>query len=272
MAASAKKKNKKGKTISLTDFLAEDGGTGGGSTYVPKPVSWADETDDLEDVSITWHSNDDDVYPAPPIDRSIRRTAPRAAREPNTDRSSLPKSPPYNAFLGNLPYDVTEDFIKEFFRGLNISAVRLPREPSNPERLKGFGYAEFEDLDSLLSALSLNEESLGNRKIRVDVADQAQDKDRMIILLAEIEIGILTKQIQTGGPILLQTALMTNHLEDVMIALETSIKIVMIPTHIVMGIGTVIVMAHAGTWIDMGAAIAMMTEAAETMIEARIPG
>ena len=41
---------------------------------------------------------------------------------------------------------------------LQISAVRLPREPSNPERLKGFGYAEFEDLDSLLSALSLNEE------------------------------------------------------------------------------------------------------------------
>lgn len=39
-----------------------------------------------------------------------------------------------------------------------ISAVRLPREPSNPDRLKGFGYAEFEDLDSLLSALSLNEE------------------------------------------------------------------------------------------------------------------
>ncbi|XP_072510868.1 eukaryotic translation initiation factor 4B-like [Notamacropus eugenii] len=180
MAASAKKKNKKGKTLTLTDFLAEDGGTGGGgSTFVPKPVSWADETDDLEgDVSTTWHSNDDDMYRAPPIDRSILPTAPRAAREPNIDRSRLPKSPPYTAFLGNLPYDVTEDSIKEFFRGLNISAVRLPREPSNPERLKGFGYAEFEDLDSLLSALSLNEESIGNRRIRVDVADQAQDKDR----------------------------------------------------------------------------------------------
>lgn len=59
-----------------------------------------------------------------------------------------------------------------------ISAVRLPREPSNPDRLKGFGYAEFEDLDSLLSTLSLNEESLGNRRIRVDVADQAQDKGK----------------------------------------------------------------------------------------------
>lgn len=41
---------------------------------------------------------------------------------------------------------------------LQISAVRLPREPSNPERLKGFGYAEFDDVDSLLRALSLNEE------------------------------------------------------------------------------------------------------------------
>uniref|UniRef100_A0A2K6CDU5 RRM domain-containing protein n=1 Tax=Macaca nemestrina TaxID=9545 RepID=A0A2K6CDU5_MACNE len=128
MAASAKKKNKKGKTISLTDFLAEDEGTGGGSTFVFKPVSWADETDDLEG--------------------------------------------------GNLPYDVTEESIKEFFRGLSIRAVRLPREPSNPEKLKGFGGVEFEDLDSLLSALSLSEESLGNRRIGVDVADQAQDKDR----------------------------------------------------------------------------------------------
>ena len=72
-------------------------------------------------VSTTWHSNDDDVYRAPPIDRSILPTAPRAAREPNIDRSRLPKSPPYTAFLGNLPYDVTEDSIKDFFRGLNVS-------------------------------------------------------------------------------------------------------------------------------------------------------
>ena len=114
---------------------------------------------------------------APPIDPSILPTAPQAAREPNIDQSSLPKSPPYTAFLGNLPCGVTEDSIKEFFRGLNISVVHLPCEPSNPETLKGFGYAEFEDLDSLHSALSFNEESLGNR-IRVDVADQAQDKDR----------------------------------------------------------------------------------------------
>jgi hypothetical protein len=43
----------------------------------------------------------------------------------------------------------------------------------------------------------------------------------MIVLLAEIEIGILTKQTQTGGPVLPQTVLMTTLLEEVMIALET---------------------------------------------------
>lgn len=48
LSPTAKKKNKKGKTLTLTDFLAEDGGGGGGPTYIPKPVSWADETDDLE--------------------------------------------------------------------------------------------------------------------------------------------------------------------------------------------------------------------------------
>uniref|UniRef100_A0A8C6QJF7 Eukaryotic translation initiation factor 4B n=1 Tax=Nannospalax galili TaxID=1026970 RepID=A0A8C6QJF7_NANGA len=161
MAASAKKKNKKGRP-SLADFLAEDGGTGGGSTHVGG-------------VPTAWHSSHNDVYRAPPTDCSTLPSAPGAAREPSIARSRLPKSPPYTAFLGNLPYDVTEDSIKEFFRGLNISAACLPCEPSNPDRLKGLGYAEFEDLDSLLSALSLNEESLGNRRIRADVADQAQD-------------------------------------------------------------------------------------------------
>ncbi|XP_051931932.1 eukaryotic translation initiation factor 4Ba isoform X1 [Hippocampus zosterae] len=179
MAASAKKKNKKGKTLTLTDFLAdESGGSCPAPSYPVKTTSWADETDDLDgDVSTSWHT-DEDSFRAPPIDRSILPTAPRSAREPNIDRSRLPRSPPYTAFLGNLPYDVTEESIKDFFRGLAISAVRLPREPSNHERLKGFGYAEFDDVESLLRALSLNEENLGNRRIRVDIADQSNDKER----------------------------------------------------------------------------------------------
>ncbi|KFO36640.1 Eukaryotic translation initiation factor 4B [Fukomys damarensis] len=85
----------------------------------------------------------------------------------------------------------------------------------------------------------------------------------MIVLLGEIEIEILTEQTQTGGPVLLLTALMTTRLQAVMTALETGIKILKIQT----GIGK----ARAGIWIDVGAEITMMTEAAETLIETTSP-
>uniref|UniRef100_A0A8D0WPY7 Uncharacterized protein n=2 Tax=Sus scrofa TaxID=9823 RepID=A0A8D0WPY7_PIG len=45
LSQSAKKPKRTGKTIFLTDFQAEEGHTGGGSTYVPRPVSWTDKTD-----------------------------------------------------------------------------------------------------------------------------------------------------------------------------------------------------------------------------------
>lgn len=94
MAASAKKKKKR-KAISLTDFLSEDGGTGGISTYVPKPVTWADATDNLEgDVSTTWHSNDDSLYKAPPTDRSVLPTAAQLLRNPILTGAIFPNHHP----------------------------------------------------------------------------------------------------------------------------------------------------------------------------------
>ncbi|XP_075915007.1 eukaryotic translation initiation factor 4B isoform X2 [Petromyzon marinus] len=176
MAALGKKKPKKGKTVSLNDFLAEDATAG--SVFVPpvRPVNWADETEDFEgEVSTAWPA-DDGVY-KPSVDRALLPTAPRAARAPSVDMARLPAKPPYTAFLGNLPYDVTEESIFKFFTGLKVSAVRLPREASNSDRLKGFGYAEFDDIESLMRALALNDEMLRNRRVRVDIADQTQDRD-----------------------------------------------------------------------------------------------
>ena len=77
---SRKKNKKKEKTISLTDSLAGDVGTGGGNTHVSQPDICADKTDNLErNVSITWHSNDGSVYRAPPTHHPILPTAPQAA-------------------------------------------------------------------------------------------------------------------------------------------------------------------------------------------------
>lgn len=61
--------------------------------------------------------------------------------------------------------------MKELFRGRSISAVCLPHNSAAQRAWKASVVL------SLLSALNLNKESLGNGT-PVDAADQAQDKDR----------------------------------------------------------------------------------------------
>ena len=46
--------------------------------------------------------------------------------------------------------------------------VRLPEENG---RFKGFGYVQFEDRQSLIKALQMNEETLQKRNIKIDIAD-----------------------------------------------------------------------------------------------------
>ncbi|XP_023210935.1 eukaryotic translation initiation factor 4B-like [Centruroides sculpturatus] len=109
-------------------------------------------------------------------------TAPKAARGPDIDMSRIPTKPPFTAYVGNLPYDVNEEDIIKFFRQLKVTSVRLPREGGGERgRLRGFGYAEFADKQSLIEALSLNNETLKNRAIRVNLAgdhENERDHDR----------------------------------------------------------------------------------------------
>lgn len=53
------------------------------------------------------------------FDLSALPTAPRASRNV-VDAKSLPTEPPFTAFLGNLPYDVEENDIIDFFSNLKV--------------------------------------------------------------------------------------------------------------------------------------------------------
>ena len=61
--------------------------------------------------------------PKPVVDLSKLPSAPRASRGVEIDYSRLPSQPPYTAFVGNLPFDVTEEDIRNLFRGLRVSYV-----------------------------------------------------------------------------------------------------------------------------------------------------
>lgn len=53
----------------------------------------------------------------------ILPTAPRAAREPGFNEENIPTSPPFVAYVSNLPYDIVEDDLAEFFDGLNVCTL-----------------------------------------------------------------------------------------------------------------------------------------------------
>lgn len=189
MAETAKKaKKKKGKTLVLAEFLAKDSENGSSSVnhaavFSARSTSWADESETLStEVDTSWPEESyggtsASIKMRAAMDRASLPTAPRAARGPDVDTSKIPDGPPYTAFLGNLSYDVDKDDILEFFKNSKITEVRLPQDSNG--RLKGFGYAEFEDKGALIAALTLNNEHLKNRRIRVDIAGhQQQDRER----------------------------------------------------------------------------------------------
>jgi translation initiation factor 4B len=75
--------------------------------------------------------------------------------------------------VGSLPYDTAEPQIYEFFKdvGAEVTEIRLVTD-SQDGRSKGFGYVEFDSLDSLKLALEQNDRDFHGRPIRVDVADK----------------------------------------------------------------------------------------------------
>lgn len=106
-----------------------------------------------------------------PASYGSRDRPPREKRAP----VPFPSSPPYTAFVGNLPFNVIEEDLHRFFeKDCRIVNVRLVTDRET-NRSKGFGYVEFEDLDSLKNAVERDNEPLFEREIKIDVAEAKPD-------------------------------------------------------------------------------------------------
>ncbi|KDN41319.1 hypothetical protein K437DRAFT_295626 [Tilletiaria anomala UBC 951] len=158
----APKKNK----MSLTDFLGDSGGK----------TSWADDMDDLPTAPAPRESSyargGGDYLSSMP-DRKDRDAAFAAGSGayggPPRDDVPLPTRPPFTAFIGNLNFDVTEGDVLDFFAPLTVTSTRLVSGPDG--RPKGFGYVEFDSVDTLKGALERHGGSFGGRTVRISVAE-----------------------------------------------------------------------------------------------------
>ncbi|XP_040155710.1 cleavage stimulation factor subunit 2-like [Anopheles arabiensis] len=89
-----------------------------------------------------------------------------------------------SVFVGNIPYDATEEALKEIFCevGLVLSMKLVyDRETGKP---KGYGFCEYKDKETALSAMrNLNGYVFGGRPLRVDNACTEKSRMEMAALL-----------------------------------------------------------------------------------------
>ncbi|KAJ1942366.1 Eukaryotic translation initiation factor 4B, partial [Linderina pennispora] len=166
MCGVAKKKGNKGQKMSLNDFL-NDG---------PTTSSWADEDMELPSAPMAVAAPRSSLADAPDRKDMVGRSSESwAAREPREPRGPVefPTNPPFTAFVGNLPFSVDEDQLRDFFSG--VTTVRLIRDHAT-ERLKGFGYVEFETLEDLKQAVEKDGAEFSGRQIRVNVSEQREER------------------------------------------------------------------------------------------------
>ncbi|KAJ1652604.1 Eukaryotic translation initiation factor 4B [Dispira simplex] len=147
--------------MSLSDFLS-DHSTG----------LWADEVSDLPSAPASTVVGSDG---ARGFGGGFQHSSMGAGnRFTPSEPVDLPTSPPFTAYVGNLPYSATEGSIADFFAPLSVVGVRMIFDRLN-DRPKGFCYVEFSTVEDLSKGISLSGESMEGRPLRINVATPSKD-------------------------------------------------------------------------------------------------
>jgi cleavage stimulation factor subunit 2 len=107
------------------------------------------------------------------------------------------RGPSKFVFVGNIPWDVTEEVMAELFRepGPLVSfRLVVDKDTLKP---RGYGFAEYFDLETAKSAVrNLNEIEVSGRKLRVNFADNNEmpqpeaDDGKVSTIFVVVDCGV----------------------------------------------------------------------------------
>ena len=99
-----------------------------------------------------------------------------ASASMDSDKSSR------SVFVGNIPYEATEEKLKEVFSEVGVvNSFKLVYDRENGKP-KGYGFCEFKDAETALSAMrNLNGYEIGGRTLRVDSASTEKNKMEQLV-------------------------------------------------------------------------------------------
>ncbi|OQS06615.1 hypothetical protein THRCLA_01342 [Thraustotheca clavata] len=92
------------------------------------------------------------------------------------EKLPVPDHPPFKCYVGNIPFQTTENDLADYFQGLNVVDVQIPND-FQTGRSKGFAYVEFGDRDSIEQALTADGDMFRSRPLRIDVAGERKPRD-----------------------------------------------------------------------------------------------
>jgi RNA recognition motif-containing protein len=81
----------------------------------------------------------------------------------------------FRVYVGNLPYRVRGEELKEFFGSAgNVTDAIVPL--TEDQRSKGFGFVEFGDEESFKKALAMDGQQMEGRPLRINEARPREDR------------------------------------------------------------------------------------------------
>ncbi|PUZ63701.1 hypothetical protein GQ55_3G089100 [Panicum hallii var. hallii] len=81
-------------------------------------------------------------------------------------------------YVGNLPWDITEDDLKKFFSDCKISSIRFGTDKETGD-FKGYAHVDFSDGTSVTVALKLDQRVIKGRPVRIRCAVPKKDNQKI---------------------------------------------------------------------------------------------